>query len=983
MTRKIGRTLLNILVSWWFLPISAIWGAPPPVDLQSPTSAMQSLIRAAATMDAHLWAQCVSTTDRPALDASLGPRNQRHFQELKQQFETGLGRRFGEDLYEFALFLPIVDTLRGKALPENARTLTHILEERIWDDRYAEVVTILPFEVRGYLPPLTFFFLRENGQWRFCQWLTSAMILGWNTHSYLALNPAVRILLKAHADLDLDRGNCANFKRRTFPLPKAVSTAYRTASQHAEAGNRAQILVSWALTGDQEAERLVAEENARSPQAGVGDTLNARRKSLSNMNACGPRPIVPAGDGLQPDSPEFWFATAENDIIALRALPKHFPHEGKWCMAARVRIAGILFGQEAYEGSAAEYADAARQYPDFPDQVVEAKGRLARIYWEMLNRQGDAVRLWQELKAIGRLPADAALGERPLVPVTLLEDGKSGSSTGDFEIGPDGSLIVLRFSLAGEQRAGTQLTKLELHDAAGAFLKTLVQEESQRERPEEMFRALQRSGERIFVELNSGYDGRVLIFDGLGSFQGEMIRRGERFQVSTGRGAEPGYDEDNDLYPQAFHMANESFAILTRTKVRVFDYQGNPSRLVAVPDCGMPGTSSARMTGNGKGDLLVAQPGKGKVFRIDRSGTLTSMNYPETPEGHFTGVSHLFPDQAGNILLVDPPSRKVLKFDRSGKFVRSFSHESIAAPSSATVDEQGNISVIGYGPSGAVTVTQIDSAGQFLRAIALPAEAEYPIPGTSLDIEISRGEIYAIIDQSVIRCDPEGTILSRYESAGQGRIEHLVRDSGGHVYFTRDGQLYLYDAASSRPVVFPSDTGGNGAASGEVDLQVVGFDRNGSLIGITSEGRHFRTELVPGASIKVQEPAGPLLSGSLFAADPEGNIVAYEYGERKISIVAPDGQVLFSIASPAGTRSRWHPQEIAFDRQDNVYVYDSANRSMLKFLANGRLVSEIDLSRQLVGTVDRIRIDADDHLFMLSRDSAGRRIVRLDLTQMF
>lgn len=211
---------------------------------------MQSLVRAAATMDAHLWAQCVSKTDRPAIDAMLGPQQQRHLLGFKKGLEARFCRKIGDDLFEYVLFQTIADVTGGNGLPEKAVSLAHILEERIWDNRYAEVTLILPFEVRGFLPPMTFYFLEENGQWRLCRWFTTALMLGWNTGKYQPLDPAIGILLKAHADLDLDRGNCTALTQRTFPLPEAVSAAYRAAVQNASARDRPQLLFLWALTGD-------------------------------------------------------------------------------------------------------------------------------------------------------------------------------------------------------------------------------------------------------------------------------------------------------------------------------------------------------------------------------------------------------------------------------------------------------------------------------------------------------------------------------------------------------------------------------------------------------------------------------------------------------------------------------------------------------------------------------------------------------------
>ena len=974
-----GGTVLVVL-----LAVVLAWGGQSQPDLNTPKDTMESLIRAASTLDAHLWAQGLSSTDRAHFDAMNSPDNQRYLKQQKQGFEGRYGRAIGQDFFEFANLQLIVDVTAGKGLPDAVVAMAQITEESIWDDRYAEMTLVLPLEVRGYLPPMKFFFLKEHGQWKLCQWLAARLMLGWDIGRRGYPDATINILLKAHTDMDFDRGNCANLKQRTFPVSETVSAAYRKAIEAATPYARNQLLLLWAIAGDKEAERRIAEEDAKDPKAGLLNAMRQYAKAAAALKPCGPQlqPSI-AGENLIPESPQFWLRTLENDPIGLRAFLKRFPQERHWCAKALMSLAAIELGNKSYPEAAADYESVVKAYPEFPEEIVEAKSRLAGLCWRNLNRKEEAQRLWRELEVIGKLPPDAALGERPLNITTLLQDSEAAWMSGmqDFDLAPDAGLVVLRVPSQGAKKpGGGALRSIDLVDASGKFLKTLVQEERvPKINANEFFMEVQRFGDKYCVRLNA--TGKFLVFEGSGQLKTELTMQGNQFEASGARSVASSKNYSVAINPRAFFMQDGSFAVLFQEKVSRFNYAGAPLNEFAIPREDARGNTPSRLTGNRKGDLVFTQPSQGRVFRLDRAGTVTPMKNADTPEGSFSRISHLLTDQFRNIYLVDPPSRKVLKFDSAGKYVRSFGHESITEPTSATVDEQGNVYVIGYGFTGGSTVTVIDGEGRFVRAVQIPTDAVHAGNRNILDVEISRGDIYAVVGQYVIRCDRDGHLLSSSKPAAERDNPILFKDASGQVYFSQGAQIFRYDGGASQPLALPlGESDARDAAAGR--LRVAGVDRNGVLIGTASGTDVARVDLAKATFRRVKRASGFCASG-LMAADADGNILTTNELGTEVLAIAPDGTVSTLVKAQHNARQAWHPEEVVLDKQDNIYVYDGTNRSMLKFRADGSFVAETYLGSQVPGWVKRVRLDEQDRIFLLTENDNQRSIVRIDLSSMF
>lgn len=988
MVRRILTTPMIMTVL--LISLSAVEGRGEELqpDLRTPRHATETLVRAAETLDAQLWAQCLSSTDRALFDATNSPSTRDTLQKRKAELDARLGRALGDDLFEYASLLTVADVTGYKGLPPAGVAMAHVLAENVWDDRYAEVTLLLPLEVRGYLPPMTFYFLKEEGGWKLAQWLTSRLMLGWGLEKTGNPDATITILLKAYANMDLDRGNCTNLVRREYPLSAAAAAAYRKAVAEASPSSLNQLLLLWAIAGDEEADRRIAGEDAKDPKAGLANQKRLYAKVAVAAKPCAPSPAGAPDGKLTADSPELWYRTLSTDAVGLRALLKRFPEERSWCAKATLGIADADLRREAFEEAAAGYEGLLKDYPEATDEVVQAKGKLASLYWSKLNRKREAIRLWRELEAVGKLPPDAHLGEHPMDVETLLVDPAAGWLAGvmDFDVTADGGLVVLRLGKQPGKEAGkgTTLSTLELYDAAGMPLKTLLREEASQAGSQEIFLNLQRFGARYAVTVNDA-SGKFLVFDASGSLTVELTRRGNGFEATPAKGPPTHENSFFDVSPRASFMEEEWFAVLTPQQVRRFDYGGRLLAEFAIPREEAIDNYKPCLAGNRDGVLVFSQPKAARVFKVDGAGTVTPMKVPGPTEGGFTQISHLFTDRDRNVYLVDPPSRRVLEFDPSGTFLRSFGHESVTEPTNATVDEQGNVYVVGYGFNGGQTVTVIDGAGRFLRAIRIATDEAHQPNGNILDVEVSGEEIFVVVGKAVLRCDRDGRILSIFKPAGGESSLTLMKDGSGQIFFRDGGKVFRFAGDASQELAVPLDEAATRAqAAGLPGMLLLGLDRGGAVVGLAPTTNELvRADPATGAFRRIKRPPRAVIFGGVAAVDADGRILAADGYGREITAIAPDGAETAFVRAAKDTRKAWHPQDVLLDKEGSVYVHDGANHSLVKFKADGSFAAEADLGSQVPRWVRRVRLDPLGRVLMLVETGNARSIVRVSLASLY
>ncbi len=956
-------------------------------DLSTPKSVVQTLIRAAEDLDANLWAQCLSTADRTIFEETISPSPRNHLLQEKQRLETATGHSLGRDVFEFACFRTVADVVGKRGLPPAAVAMAHILEENVWDDRYAEVTLILPLDVRGYLPPMTFYLVREKGRWKLAQWLATRRTLGWFANKQDDPDLTIPILLTSYAGLDLDRRNCASFKRTTFPLSEEAASAYRAAVAEASPRARNQLLLLWALIGDEEADRRIAEEDVKDPKA---ELSKKKRQSLDAVAACRPcnqnSAHVPAEKPAA--SPELWYRTLRTDAMGLHAFLKRFPEERTWCAKATLGIATFDSRREAFAKAAEGYASVLKEYPEATSEVVEAKSQLASLYWRQLNRKQEAVDLWRQLDAIGKLPPTAVLGERPLEVATLVEDPHTGWLEGitDFDLTIDGNLVVIRLTKQLDKSQGKETTSsaLELYTASGKLLKTLVRELPPEGRGVEYFSGVDCFGDEYALMLADL--GKFLIFDATGRLKAQLTRQGDLFAVTAARTATPSDVGPYYTTPRGMLMMDDSFAVLTPLKLQRFNYEGKLISEFTIRRENSFGHHRPRVISSQTGDIFFSQPMDAQVFKVDSRGAVTRLKDPGPTEGGFSQARHVFADSHGSVFLVDPPSRRVLQFDAGGRYVRSFGHESVTEPTSATTDEEGAVYVVGYGANGGSTVTMIDAEGKLANVIKIPTEEAHQPNGNILDIEVTDNTIYVVVGMAVLRCDRSGQILSTVRATGK---EHgdlsLIRHSSGRIYYRCGGQLFELGAEGAQELAIPLDDAAirASAAGGLGGFLPLGFDGAGVIVGVIPGSIDLvRVDMTTKEFHRTpRQTTGEMIGGG-SAVTPDGRILVPATTGSVVHSIAPDGTRSTFCESPRNPRRVWHPQDLQLDKEGNIYVYDGANHSLLKFKADGAFVAEAFLGTQVDRDVLRVRIDRGNQVLFLAGQSI-RRIVRASLSSLF
>ncbi len=342
---------------------------------RTPKDTMEVLLDAARRADAHLWSTCLSNQDRKIYSLSVGKKMEEDLLQQKDRAEKQYGVQLGTNAFEYAMFRSVHETTHGRKKPGDPETeslfhMAFIKQELIWDDRFAEVILVMPVEGKGIVPPMTFFFLKEDGEWKLFQWMTARLLLGWSATNMYDYNDLVSYKVTVHSGGDFDRRNCSHTKKREFSLPGNVSAAYRKAVD--QRPQNEELLALWHYTGD---------SNAQDYMAATGRKLKAPHGYLLS-------PWIPCDDKIRPPrqqrpmpfaTAEQWYMASDGDILGLLQVSKRFPQERNWRAKAHLEAARRI----AYEGNPElgikEYENLIWLYPDQKDVVVEAQKALDEL----------------------------------------------------------------------------------------------------------------------------------------------------------------------------------------------------------------------------------------------------------------------------------------------------------------------------------------------------------------------------------------------------------------------------------------------------------------------------------------------------------------------------------------------------------------------------------------------------------------------------
>lgn len=369
-------------------------------NFTTPKDTMETMLQARKNMDAHLFSECLSITDRRIYDSTVGTIERVKIKKRKESTENEVGKRLGDDLYEYKM----LDSWRH--ITDKEFELYHITQEMVWHDIYAEVTLIMPAHGDWFLPIATVYFVKEGSKWKICQWMMINLMMGWIAENK-SINDAVNFQLASHTDLKLNRRDCSFLKKREFPISAKLSEVYNKAWQNATGKEKSELLIWWLFTGDKKASEIWNVERENGELKDYNRIVSLVLKMIDSSYPCNATDKAQVTTNI--DTPEYWFKSAGSDVMALRNLIRKFPKERSWCVKAQMKIAKAFFYTASPDIAIAEYQKIINDYPEFQNEAVEAKTDMATLFWVKLDQHDKAILLWRELKAIGKLPKDAVL----------------------------------------------------------------------------------------------------------------------------------------------------------------------------------------------------------------------------------------------------------------------------------------------------------------------------------------------------------------------------------------------------------------------------------------------------------------------------------------------------------------------------------------------------------------------------------------------
>lgn len=240
----------------------------------------------------------------------------------------------------------------------------------------------------------------------------------------------------------------------------------------------------------------------------------------------------------------------------------------------------------------------------------------------------------------------------------------------------------------------------------------------------------------------------------------------------------------------------------------------------------------------------------------------------------------------GEVYVADSGNGRVQVFDAAGEFVREWGQGVLAEPFDLALDRHGDVYVVDPGRD---KLFIFSSEGE-LRSEWGAGWGLFDPRGLDVDQE---GYVYIANTGGsvVLKVLPQGQVVARYGSFGSG-----------------DGEL-------NQPTDVAVDDAGN--------LYVVDTENHRIQV-LDKEGRYVRQWRVSGANTLDSPHIVWGMSGLLFVTDPEmGQLYVYDQYGRAVTFWGEKGSLDGQFSKPVG---------IAFDQRASVYVADTYNHRIQKFL---------------------------------------------------
>jgi hypothetical protein len=234
-------------------------------------------------------------------------------------------------------------------------------------------------------------------------------------------------------------------------------------------------------------------------------------------------------------------------------------------------------------------------------------------------------------------------------------------------------------------------------------------------------------------------------------------------------------------------------------------------------------------------------------------------------------------------------------------------------------------------------VAVFDQAGKRLSG--------FPVAGTALCIDVDEaGKIYLGMQDHVEIYTPSGTLLKRWESAGERSVITSVAVSGNAVFTADAGDKIVcrYDLEGN----LVKQIGEKDPARGIPGFVVpspyfdLGTDKQGKLW-VVNPGRHKFEQYSEegdlatswGLSAMTVDGFCGCCNPSNFAFLSDGSFVTSEKGIERIKVYWPDGRFRCLVADPSSFTEGTKGLDLAVDSGDKIFVLDPEKNQVRCFIA--------------------------------------------------
>ena len=983
-----------------------IWCSTNHLFANTPEGTVTTLIKAMKDYDPGLWYSRLSKTDVDSLHEMIGEYQKQEFERDRTYQEKELGKTF-RDIYEYkggelALILRPYSKDKGQ---QNILDLFFIKDISIWADKYAEVTVFLPIMIRGVLPPIRLSMVKENGTWKFCQALSSTYFINGRNSNF---DVFVSMYLDLFMGIRLDRADTSKMRRKEFRLPPEQSDKYFTTWKNITNITAKDFLAIWILTGDKKALETWEKEKSSGNKTLTDKEIEVYKGFLSG-NLSGRQPSAQQRAAITNSDAEKYFLYVKSaffrDILAYKKFVSKFSDDEVWRAKAKYQIAENYEYGRNYQAAEKAYIDFLNQYPKAEDSV-KAQVNLAKLYWDKLGKQSDAAKIWKELDAIGKLPADVPYRTGGIVPKTLVQNLEVGYLRGivDFDVNPDGKWIDVLYN-SGSERIGNKeysplnniLVRYQENGNHKDLFKKKIEQGSQDAWNHSSYRRMQTVNNGIWL-YTEGCNGHALFL----SPQGEPLKRfrdeGEVLAELPIDGKEGlyGWEKTGGYWShspfwQGVHFGSDSIYVYAGNNLAIKQFDTKTKKMTSktIPATEVRlGNSNARMAPSENGRMFVVSPESGEVLEYNKEGKVANTLKDVLPGVQFKSIRDFVFDKEGTLYAALGQNHQIAIYSKDGVLINSFFDDSII-PVSIAVDGGGNIFVLGYAVSGGGMVKVYDRSGNTKTSFkTLEPKANTNNEGIKDLAVLDDGFVYVRVDTVVERYNMKGERVDDWIIPNYGRetgVLFAADQKRKRLYVLYNLAVYEYDGPKTKKIAdlqLP--------AKPYLPAKVItafSADRRGYLRGyIAYSGTFsFNPDQINGSTVYLSTSGakyGSQVSPGLAEFDKDGNIWFCNFNDYgKVPTIErydSAGKETLRIQEASGSRSLWKPGDIVRNGKDELYIADSANQRIAKYNIGGTYLGDFDMKKYISGGIQRIRVDSKGRLYTLIREMNKQSVLRFD-----